>query len=465
MLFALRCFHSRSGSPACPAGRRFSKWKCLIVLVSLMLWGGLPDGILHAMPPVRRMVLPNHLVLLASEDHSLPFVTLQLLIDSGSRRDPSGEEGLSHVTARGLLLGTSKRKVTAIHEALDFIGASLNSSSGRDYATLTLRVLKKDLDKGFDLFLEVLTQPVFPEEEVRREVEKTLAAIQSAEDDPGTVAEKEFRKTLFLSSPYGHPVVGTKESLLRLTREAILRFYRAYYHPNNAILTIVGDISAEEVKTKLLPNLATWPVGEIPKISFTPSFAKDPKAVKIDRGITQANIVIGHAGVSRDNPDYYALTVMNYILGGGGFSSRLVEEIRNKRGLAYSVASYFDPGKYPGSFQITLQTKNSSAREAMAISLQEMERTRKELVSEKELEGAKKYLIGSFPMRLDTQGKLANFLTQVEYYGLGLDYPEKYPSLIQSISREEVLRVAEKYLHPKRYVLVIVANLKEAGME
>jgi zinc protease len=156
---------------------------------------------------------------------------------------------------------------------------------------------------------------------------------------------------------------------------------------------------------------------------------------------------------------------MNYILGGGGFSSRLVVEIRNKKGLAYSVASYFDPGKYPGSFQIALQTKNSSAREAIAISIQEMERIQKELVSEKELEGAKKYLIGSFPMRFDTQGKLTNFLTQVEYYGLGLNYPEKYPSLIQSVTREEVLRVARKYLHPKKYVLVIVANLKEAGME
>jgi zinc protease len=156
---------------------------------------------------------------------------------------------------------------------------------------------------------------------------------------------------------------------------------------------------------------------------------------------------------------------MNYILGGGGFSSRLVEEIRNKRGLAYSVASFFDPGKYQGSFQIVLQTKNSSAREAIDLSFREMERMRKEGVSEKELEGAKKYLIGSFPMRLNTQGKLSNFLSQVEYYGLGLDYPEKYPSLIRSVTKEDILRVAKKYLHPENTILVIVANLKEAGMD
>ncbi len=437
----------------------------LMILTFFLIWMGLPDGSLQAMPPVQRTVLSNQLVFLISEEHSLPFVTLQLLIDSGSWRDPQGEEGLAHLTARGLLLGTSKRTVNQVNEELDFMGASLNSSSGRDYATLSLRVLKKDLDRGLDLFMEVLTQPTFPEDEIRREVEKTLAAIQSAEDQPEDVAEKAFQKTLFPNSPYGHPVEGTKESVSKLTRDAIVRFYQSYYHPNSAILTVVGDMTTDEVKTKLLPHLEKWPMGEIPKLSFKSIFTEEQKTVKIDRGITQANMVLGHAGVSRDNPDYYALTVMNYILGGGGFSSRLVEEIRNKRGLAYSVASFFDPGKYPGSFQVILQTKNPSAREAISISLEQMERIQKELVSEKELEGAKKYLIGSFPMRLDTQAKLASFLTQVEYYGLGLDYPEKYPSLIRSVTREKILRVAKKYLHPKKYVLVVVANLKEAGME
>jgi zinc protease len=206
-------------------------------------------------------------------------------------------------------------------------------------------------------------------------------------------------------------------------------------------------------------------MAEIPKVPFTVAFAKERKMIKIDRGITQANIVLGHAGISRDNPNFYPFTVMNYILGSGGFSSRLVEEIRIKRGLAYSVTSYFDAAKYPGSFQIVLQTKNSSAREAISIALQQMERIRKESVSEKELEGAKKYLIGSFPMRLDTQGKLAGFLTQVEYYDLGLDYAKKYPVLIRSVTREDVLRVAKKYLHTKNTILVVVANLKEAGME
>ncbi len=437
----------------------------LLILTSTVMWMGLPAGSIQAMPPVQKMTLSNQLVLVASGEHSLPFVTLQLLVDSGSRRDPSGEEGLAFLTAKGLLHGTSKRTINQINEELDFLGASLNSSSGRDYATLSLRVLKKDLEKGFDLFMEVLTQPVFPEEEMKREIEKILAAIQSEEDQPDEVAEKAFLKALFLNSPYGHPVEGTKESVPKLKREEIGRFYRSYYRPNNAILTIVGDITEQEIKTKLIPQLEKWSKGEIPKVPFAPAFEREQKTVKINRPITQANIILGNAGVSRENPDFYALTVMNYILGGGGFASRLMEVIRNKRGLAYSVTSFFDPGKYPGSFQIVLQTKNPSAREAISLALQQMERIQKELILEKELEDAKKYLIGSFPMRFDTQAKLANFLSQVEYYGLGLDYPEKYPSLVRSVTREEILRVAKKYLCPQKYVLVIVANLKEAGLE
>jgi len=418
-----------------------------------------------AMPAVQRMVLPNHLVLLVCEEHSLPFVTFQLLINSGSRQDPSGQEGLANLTARGLLLGSLNRSVNTINEEVDFMGASLNAWVGKDVATLSLRILKKDLDKGFDLFMEALRRPVFPEEEIRREIEKTLAAIQSAEDEPGEVAQKEFQKTLFLKNPYGHPVGGTKESVPRLKREAILRFYQTYYHPNNSILAVVGDITVEEIRKKIIPHLANWPMAEIPKVPFTGAFANERKMIKIDRGITQANIVLGHAGISRDNPNFYPFTVMNYILGSGGFSSRLVEEIRIKRGLAYSVTSYFDAGKYPGSFQIVLQTKNSSAREAISIALQQMERIRKDPVSEKELEGAKKYLIGSFPMRLDTQGKLASFITAVEYHGLGFDYASRYPSLIQSVTKGDVLRVAQKYLFPEKSILVVVANLKEAGMD
>jgi zinc protease len=418
-----------------------------------------------AMPPVQKTVLPNGLVLLHSEDHSLPFVTLQLLTDAGSGKDPSGMEGLAHLTAGGILLGTSGHSAAALSEELDFLGASLDSSSGRDYATLSLRVLSKDLDKGFSLFMEALAEPTFPEKELKQEVEKTLALIRSQEEQPGEVAEKEFLKALFLSGPYRHPSIGTKDTLPKLTRDAVLNFYKTYYRPKGCILAVAGDITAEEVKTKLIPLLGRLPAGDIPKVSVKTVFSKEPATVKINRKITQANIILGNPGITRENPDYYALTVMNYILGGGGFASRLLEEVRDKRGLAYSVVSFFEPGKYPGSFQAVLQTKNSSAREAVSLILQQIKRIKEEPVSDKELEGAKKYFIGSFPLRIDTQAKLANVLLQEEYYGLGLDYPEKYPLLINSVTREDVLRVAKTYLHPDNRILVVVGDLREAGMD
>jgi zinc protease len=458
--FGFRIFHFPR-----PVYFRVARLKCFAVLGFFLIGLSWMGGTVLAMPPVQRMTLSNQMVLLISEEHSLPFVTLQLLIDAGSRRDSTGKEGEAYLTAKGLLLGTAKRSEKAINEELDFMGALLNPSPGRDYATLRLRVLKKDLEKGFDLFMEVLTQPTFPQEEVKREVQKTLAAIRAAEDQPEDVAEKAFQENLFLSGPYRYPVEGTKKSLPSMNRETLDLFYKKYYHPNHSILAVVGDITPEEVRIKLIPRLGKWPEGKVSDAPAQNVFAKGPRTVKIDRMLTQASIILGHAGVSRDNPDYYALTVMNYILGGGGFSSRLMEEIRNKRGLAYSVYSFFDPGKLPGSFEIALQTKNISAREAVSLAREEMKRIQKEPVSEKEIEGARKYLIGSFPMRMDTQGKLANFLLQVEYYGLGLDYPDKYSRLIQSVTREEVLRVARKYLHPENCILVVVANQKMAGIE
>jgi zinc protease len=185
--------------------------------------------------------------------------------------------------------------------------------------------------------------------------------------------------------------------------------------------------------------------------------------VQVNKDLTQANIVLGHNGVPRGNPDFYAIQVMNYILGGGGFSSRAMDSIRNERGLAYSVYSYFGAEKSHGSFQFVMQTKNETAVEAIRIAKEEMGRMREQPVTDQELNDAKDYLIGSFPLRFDTNRKVAGFLAQVEYYELGLDYPERYPDLIGKVTRDQVLRVAKQYLRPDELVTVIVANQQKIG--
>jgi zinc protease len=437
------------------------KWILLWTLV-FSLWDSMPG---MAMSPAERITLPNKLQVFLSEEHSLPFVTCQMLIDGGSRQDPAGKEGLVHLTTKGLVLGTARFKVSEINETLDFLGAALSTSTSKDYSTITFRVLKKDLDKGLKLFEEVILRPVFPEEELEREKKEILGMIQSSEERPGVLAEKAFNKALFQAGPYGHPVEGSRESVTGLTRSDVLQAYKTLCRSNRAILSVVGDISLDEVKRKILPLFSQWTAGEDAKASLSTHEAKKGELIKINRDLSQANIIIGEAGVDRGHPDYYALSVMNYILGGGGFGSRLMEEIRVKRGLAYSVSSYLEALKYQGAVQIVLQTKSASARESIALGLKQMEILRQEPVSMENLERAKKYLIGSFPMRFDTQSKLVTFISLMAYFGLGQDYPEKYPKLIKAVSPEDIQRVARKYLHPEQVIQVIVGNLKEAGYE
>ncbi len=443
--------------------RLFFRWLVFLIGVSApILFSG---ALSNAMAPVHRTVLANGLVLVTSEEHTLPFVTFKLLLPAGAKRDASGQEGLASLTARALLFGTRKQGMASVNEQLDFMGASLSSDAGMDNTVLSFRVLKKDLREGFGLFMEVLTQPAFPVQEVENEKARTLAAIRAAEDRPGQVAQKAFAKVLYGDGPYGQPVIGTKESVERLTVDGLRQFHSSRYHPEKSIMVIVGDIEERDLKKTILPALSTWRSRAAPDSPVETKTEKAASRLFVDRPLTQANLILGHEGIRRDNPDFYSVTVMNYILGGGGLASRLMQEIRERKGLAYSVSSAFNVGKYQGTFQIVLQTKNASAREAIRLAVAEMSRIRTQLVSEKELDGAKKYLVGSFPLRLITQEGIANFLLQVEYLGLGLDYAEQFPKHIQAVTAEDVLRVAKTYLHPEAYILIAVANVEETGLK
>lgn len=433
---------------------------CLLLITGLVFFLSLPA---LAMPPAERVTLENGLRLVISSDHSLPFVTFQMIIDGGSRLDPRGREGLSYITAKGLLHGTLDKTAQEINHALDFIGASLLSSSSSDYTSISLRILKKDLDKGFSLFMDAVTQPVFPEDEFKHEVQKTLGMIKSREEDPGTFADMEFQKGLFGTAPYAHPVTGTEESISVLTRKDVESFHNTHIRPNNAILVIAGDITMKETRQGLMKRLETWEAKPASVSSFELPPVSGIRILTADRSITQANIILGNAGPPRNNPDFFPMVVMNYILGGGGFSSRIFTEVREKRGLAYSVYSSFEFWKYAGSFTVSLQTKNPSAREAISVILEQMRKIQKESVTDRELDGAHRYLTGSFPLRLDTQAKIAGFLARIEFYGLGENYGKNYASRIRAVTKEDIRRVALKYLQPENYVLVVIANLTQAG--
>jgi len=419
-----------------------------------------PNGSEALMRP-QRSVLDNGLTLLTSEQRGLPMVSIELLIPAGARYDSPPGRGLANLTARLLTHGTQRRSALQISDALDFVGANLSTSCGMDLAGVSLTILKKDLAKGLELLAEILTAATFPDEEIDRQKQSVIASIKAKKESPGTIAEERFLAALYPDSPFGRPVEGSEESVQAIPRAALSEFYERHYRPNRSILSAVGDISHQEMREALDHALHLWNKGYPLQDAVVSSANGSAQMIRVNKELTQANIILGHRGVGREHPDFYAIQVMNYILGGGGFSSRAMDSIRNEHGLAYSVYSYFDADKGRGTFQFVMQTKNETAQEAIRIAKEEIRRIRENPVSERELNDAKNYLTGSFPLRLDTNRKVASFLAQVEFFDLGLDYPDRYPNMIRKVTSADVLRVAREYLHPERLITVVVGNQKK----
>ncbi len=418
-------------------------------------------------PIGERYVLDNGMVLLVKTNHALPVVMVNVIIKAGAVMEPPEKAGLANFTAGLLTRGAAGMKAEDISEAIDYIGGSLSASGGEDYASAGLTVLKKDVDTGFDLLAKVLMKPAFDEGEIERFRREVKAGILRSEQDPEDVAGKTFARAVFgPKHPYGIPVEGTMNTVDGITRDDIVAFHEAYYAPNNCIMAVVGDITAGEAKALVSRYMAGWERKTIPYPVFPPTpTPKGAEMIKINRDITQASVLMGHLGVRRGNPDYYRLQVMDYILGGGGFVSRILDRIRDDMGLAYSAYSYFYPRKYAGSFQAGLQTRNATAKVAIDETLKVIEQMKEAPVTDAELRDAKDYITGSFPMKMDTNAKMASLLTQVEFYNLGLDYFDMYEREITKVTKEDIQEAARKYLHPDNIYIVVVGNLKEAGMK
>ena len=419
----------------------------------------------HALD-IKKMTLSNGATVLVSEQHQLPMVTVMIEFDAGTRRDPKGKEGLAELTARCLSQGTKELTAPEFDQKTDFMGSSVGVSAGRDYSTAGMTSLKKYQGETMQLLAGILTEPGLRDADIERKRAEQVAEIKAAEEQPGYTAGVEFDKDLFGDAPYGHPGAGSSDSVAKLSNDDVRGYYHDYYKLGSAIIAVAGDVTADEVKASLEKALAGLAGSVAPQDAPSPINVPAGLHVKlIDRNVMQANIIMGSGGVERSNPDFYRLKVMNYILGGGGFSSRLVKVVRSQHGLAYSINSGFEPGKFQGAFTIGLQTKNASSNEAIDLVLQQLREIQEKPVSDAELDGAKKFLIGSFPLGIERQSAIASFMIQVEFYGLGLDYADQYPKLIGSVTKDDVLAVAKKYLHPDSMIVVAVANQAEAKIK
>jgi zinc protease len=406
-----------------------------------------------------REVLPNGIRLLVASRPAIPIVVLRAYVRAGSAYDPEDAPGLANLTAELLTRGTAKRTGPELDRAIEFVGGSLEADAGRDGTTISLAVLKRDLDLGLDLLAEVLLTPSFPDDELRRKVGEIEGALKRSEENPEVVAGRALVRLLYPGHPYGHPTTGTIESVRKLTRDQVVRFHRDRYRPDAATIAVVGDVTVAEISQALLRRLGGWtaPQQRLPVIPQAPSAPPIVAETVTRSDLTQATVYLGRPGIRQDHPDYFPLVVANYILGGGS-ASRLYTRVREERGLAYSVYSSLSPGRYGASYAVALQTRIESVGEAVKLVKEEMTRMSQSTVEDRELQVAKSFLIGSFPLRLDTSRKVADLLVGIEEYGLGLDYPERFTREIAKVSAADVQRVAARYMIPVTFSSVTVGK-------
>ena len=429
----------------------------VFAMMPLLLIGTLPPAAVGA-PLAHREVLPNGVRLLVAPRPAIPIVVVRAYVRAGSVFDPADAPGVANLTAELLTRGTATRTGPELDRAIEFVGGGLEAEAGRDGTSVTLAILRKDLDLGLDLLAEVLLKPTFPEDELRRKVAEIEAGLRRSEENPETVGSRALARLLYPGHPYAHPVAGTIESVGKLTRAQVVEFHRARYRPDATVIAVVGDVTADEVRQSLEKRLSGWsaPPGPQPTVPMAPS---SPPVVseRIARELTQATVFLGRPGVRQDHPDYFALLVANYILGGGS-ASRLYTRVREDAGLAYYVGSSLAPGRYGAGYTVSLQTRVDGVTEAVRLVKGELARMGRGPVEERELELAKAYLIGSFPLRLDTSGKVAEMLTAIEEYGLGLDYPDHFKAQVAKVTRADVERVAKIYMDPATFSSVIVGK-------
>lgn len=430
--------------------RRLGLTMCLLVAVLVI-----PAA---AAPLAHREVLPNGMVLLVAERPTIPLVVVRVYLHAGSVYDPPAAGGLANLTADMLTRGTARRSGPELDQAIEFVGGSLEGDAGRDGASLSLSVLKKDLKLGLDLLAEVLLTPAFPEPELKRRSEEIAASIERSEQDPGTVAAREMALLLYPGHPYRRPVTGTVESVKKITRAQIVGFYRENYRPDTAVVAVVGDVTLGEIRRELLARLGSWSSAAPPRPVIPLASASPPVESRvIHRNLTQATVSLGRPGIRQDHPDYFPLVVANYVLGGGS-ASRLYTRVREERGLAYSVYSALGPGRHGASYFVGLQTRLDAVDEAVRLTRDEMARMGREEVSPRELALAKSYLIGSYPLRTDTSGKMAGLLVAVEENDLGLDWPDRFKAGISRVTLADVKRVGAIYMDPATFSSVTVGK-------
>ena len=442
-------------------GNKMNRWTCALVLC-------LAAAPAWSLLPIQHWQTRNGARVYFVETRNLPMLDVSIGFPAGSAYDTREKSGVAALTQNLLKLGAGGLSEDEIARRMADTGAQFGGSFDSDRAGVALRTLTSadEMKRAVEVFSRILQSPEFPAAVLEREKARIIGAIKEADTKPETLASRNFNELVFGQHPYGLRGAGEVATVATITRDDLVAFFRRYYTADQAVVAIIGDLDRGEAEaladtlTRELPRS-----NAVPQIPAVPSLARAATRV-IPHPASQSHLLIGMPGIKRDDPDYFPLFVGNYILGGGGFSSRITEEVRSKRGLAYSAYSYFSPMQERGPFVIGLQTRKDQAGEALAV----VRATLKDFLASgptaDELQRAKQNLVGGFPLRIDSNRKLLDYLAVIGFYRLPLTYLEDFVPNVEKVTLTDIRNAFARRVDPARMATVVVgADLATPGMD
>jgi len=412
---------------------------------------------------VERVAGPAGIEAWLVEDHSNPIIDVELGFRGGSSVEPAAKAGLAHMVSGLLDEGAGPYDSQTFQGKLEDLAIELSFDAGKDVMRGHLKTVTDNRDTAFDLFRLALTQPRFDKEPVERIRSQILTALAREQQTPDSIAERDWFATQFAGHPYGRPLHGTPESIKSIAAADLRGWFKAHMARDNLVIAVVGDITPDQLR----PLLETTFGGLPAKAAATDVADATPQApgrvTVVARNNPQSTAVLGANGIKRADPDWYAAYVMNYILGGGGFSSWLTEEVREKRGLAYSVYSYLIPFDHAGLIMGGVATENSRMGQSLALIKEQWARMRDQGPDQQTLDDAKTYLVGSFPLMLESTTATADLLVRIQRDNLGIDFLDRRNDFVRAVTLADVQRVAKRLLDPAALAVVVVGKPEGVG--
>jgi zinc protease len=428
------------------------------ILIGALL-GMLLIAPVHAGPAIEYWETDNGLKVYFMEAPDLPMLDLRVVFRAGSARD-GDTPGLARLTNGLLNTGAGDWDADAIAERFESVGAQYGADALRDMAYLSLRSLTEAdwLEAALETFTAVLGEPRFPERDLERARRQTLVALESQAQNPGSVAQRTFFEAVYGDHPYAMAPLGTEESVRAITREQVEAFFRAFYVARNGVLVLVGGVDRAEAEAIAERVAAALPEGgpapELPPVEPL----EEARTIRVAFPSEQAHVFIGQPGMRRADPDYFPLYVGNHMLGGSGFTSQLFEEVRSRRGLAYSVYSYFTPMEADGPFLMGVQTQVSQAEEAIEVMRDTLARFREQGPDGAQLRASRRNITGGFPLRTASNSAMVGNLAMMGFYDLPLDYLERYSERVEAVDESAIREAFQRRLDPERMITVIVGG-------